>query len=50
MTGKKKLVGIYLTIETLKRLKIFAAERFASVSEIVEKAVKEFLDRNGQSK
>ena len=48
MTGKKKLVGIYLTLETLKRLKLFAAEKFTSVSEIVEKAVREFLDKNNK--
>lgn len=44
--GDKKLVGIYLTMETLKRLKIFAAEKLTSVSEIAERAVNEFLDRN----
>jgi len=41
----KKLVGIYLTIETLRRLKIYAAGKFVSVSEVMEKAVWEFLDR-----
>lgn len=45
MTDKKKLVGIYLTLETLKRLKVYAASKLTSVSDVVEKAIKEFLDK-----
>ncbi|OPX83446.1 MAG: hypothetical protein A4E52_01828 [Pelotomaculum sp. PtaB.Bin013] len=45
MTDKKKLVGIYLTIETIKRIRIYAAEKFISLSEVIEQAIKEFLDR-----
>lgn len=41
----KKLTGIYFTIETLKRLKIYAANKLLSMSVVVEKAVKEFLDK-----
>jgi metal-responsive CopG/Arc/MetJ family transcriptional regulator len=46
MGSNKKLVGIYLTLETLKRLRMYAAKKFVSLSEVVENAVKEFLDRN----
>jgi len=42
---EKKLTGIYFTINTLKRLKIYAAQKLLKVSDVVEKAVKEFLDR-----
>lgn len=41
----KKLAGVYFTIETLKRLKIYATNKLLNVSVVVEKAVKEFLDR-----
>lgn len=41
----KKLTGIYLTLETLKKLKIYAAKQLLSVSAIVEEAVKEYLSR-----
>lgn len=45
MSDKKRLTGIYFTIETLKRLKIYAAKKLSKVSPIVEEAVKQFLDR-----
>jgi len=41
----KKLTGVYFTLATLKRLKIYAAKQFTNVSEVVERAVKEFLDK-----
>jgi len=41
--GKKKLVGIYLTVETLKKLRLFAAQKFKSYSEVVEEALKQYL-------
>lgn len=43
---EKKLQGIYLTIETIKRLKVYAAKQLMSISEVVEKAIKEFLNKN----
>lgn len=46
MTGKKKLVGIYLTIETLKNLRKYCAEKFLTLSEVVERAVKEYLKKD----
>jgi len=42
---QKKLTGIYFTIETLKKLKIYAAEKMVSVSTVVEEAVKEFIEK-----
>jgi hypothetical protein len=44
--SKKKLVGIYLTIETIKRVKIYAAEKLMSLSEVVERAIKEYLEKH----
>ena len=41
--GKKKLVGIHLTVETLKKLRLFAAQKFKSYSEVVEEALKQYL-------
>ena len=46
----KKLTGIYFTIETLKRLKIYAASKLSKMSDIVEEAVKKFLDENEHKK
>lgn len=45
MTDKKKYVGFYLSLETIKRLRIFAAKCFKSLSELVEEAIKEYLDK-----
>lgn len=43
---KKKLIGIYLPIETIRNLKVFAANHFRSVSEVAEQAIKEWLKKN----
>lgn len=48
MTDKKKLIGIYLPVETLRKLKVFAAQKFLSVSVVVEEAVKEFLKKENK--
>lgn len=50
MSDKKKLTGIYFTKEMLIRLKTYAAQKLVSVSEVVERAVKEFLDREENKK
>jgi len=47
MADDKKLTGIYFTIDTLRRLKIYAAKKLTNVTVVVEKAVKEFLDKEG---
>lgn len=44
--SKKKLVGIYLTIETIRRIRIYAAEKLMSLSEVVERAIKEYLEKH----
>ena len=44
--SEKKFVGFYFTLETLKRLRMYAAKTFKSLSEIAEQAIKEYLDRN----
>lgn len=43
--GKKKLIGIYLPLELVKKLKVYAAEKGRSVSSVVEQALKDFFKR-----
>lgn len=45
MSKKKKYVGFYLSLETIKRLRIFAAKSFKSLSNVVEEAIKEYLNK-----
>lgn len=48
MSGKK-LLGIYLPVDLIKRLKVFVASNFTkykNVSEVSEKAIEEFLKNN----
>lgn len=48
MADKKKLIGIYLTLDTLQRLRIYCAKKFLSISEVVERAIKEFLEKDNE--
>jgi hypothetical protein len=51
MAEKKKLVGAYLPISLISRLKIFVFEHYTkhgipkNQSEVIEEAVTEFLDK-----
>lgn len=52
MSGKKKLVGVYLPVSLVEKLKIFISKLYLekgvekSQSEIVEEAIEEYLSRN----
>ena len=51
MTEKKKLIGVYLPLSLINRLKTFIVKFFLKTgeqktqSDIVEEAVKEYLDK-----
>jgi hypothetical protein len=50
MKKDKKYTGFYLTIETLEKLRVYAAKKFKSLSEIAEQAIKEYLEKRDSEK
>jgi metal-responsive CopG/Arc/MetJ family transcriptional regulator len=55
MTEKKKLIGVYLPLSLITRIKTFAKQLYIkkhiekSHSEIVEEAVEQYLDREEEN-
>ena len=55
MTEKKKLIGVYLPLSLINRLKTFTVKLFLKTgeqktqSDIVEEAVKEYLDKREEN-
>jgi len=41
---KKKLVGVYLPLFLIRKLKLHAATKMTTVSAVVESAIKKFLE------
>ena len=40
---KKKLVGVYLPLSLIRKLKLYAAKKMTTNSAVVESAIKKFL-------